>query len=309
VAVCGFARYGVGHQGVNEELTMQIPKLAYQIAEFIKAERLPEGTRLPGRKLAEQFRVSRSPIERALRLLEGHQVVSYSDKGYIVCSLPTAIVLEELGAKRQSTDELLYLRLADDHATGHLPEKISENELIRRYGASRATILGVLQRAAGEGWAERLPGRGWAFVPLLTPDLTYEQICRYRIVIEPAAIMEPTFVLNRPAVEACHAEQVALFAGQGLGHSPVEVFEIGSKFHRVVLNCSRNPFFISGLDRANRVRRLVEYKKTLSSPHWIERCREHARIAELLLVGDREAAARLMRNHLEEGMREKSLSL
>ncbi len=287
---------------------MQIPQLAYQIVEYIRAEQLPEGTRLPGRKLAEQFRVSRTPIERALRLLEGHRVVSSSDKGFVVQDPQVAILPEDLGAE-QSADEVLYLRLADDHTSGRMPEKASENELIRRYGASRATILRILQRAANEGWAERLPGRGWSFLPLLDQGLTYEQICRYRIVIEPAAILEPTFMLDRPAVEACREEQLALFDGGGRGLSPVEVFELGSKFHHVILNCSNNPFFISGLDRANRLRRLVEYKKTIKSQHWVERCKEHARIAELLLIGDREAAANLMRLHLEAGMREKTVAL
>jgi len=285
---------------------MQIPNLAYKIAEYIKAERLSPGTRLPGRKLAEQFRVSRSPIERALRLLESHEIVSSSGNGYIVHSPPDLIVLERLGAKHQSEDELLYLRLAEDHATGQLPEKMSENELMRRYEASRARILRILLRAAAERWAERLPGRGWAFIPLLTPNQTYEQLYRYRILIEPAAIMEPSFVLDQPTIEACRAEQVALFDGQGLGLSPVEVFEIGSKFHQTVLNCCRNPFFTREFDHANRMRRLTEYNRTLSSPHWLERCREHARIAELLLLGDREGASTLMRTHLEEGMREKS---
>jgi DNA-binding GntR family transcriptional regulator len=287
---------------------MQIQKLVYQIAEYIKTEKLPEGTRLPGRKLAEQFRVSRSPIQRALRLLEDHQVVASSGNGYVVHSSPASISLEGLGETRQTDDELLYLRLAEDHATGGLPEKMSENELMRRYATSRAKILRILLRAAGERWVERLPGRGWAFVPLLTQSLTYEQIYRYRIVVEPAAILEPTFVLDTLAIQACHAEQVALFDGKGLGLSPVDVFEMGSKFHQTVLNCSRNPFFISGIDHANRMRRLVEYKKTLSSPHWLERCREHARIAEFLLIGNREAASKLMRTHLEEGMRAKSTS-
>lgn len=287
---------------------MQISDLAFQIAEYIKAERLPEGTRLPGRKLAEQFRVSRTPIERALKVLEEHEVVSSTGRGYAVRAVPSPPSLEDLGATRHSADESLYLRLADDHAKGRLPAKTSENELIRRYGASRATVLRILQRAATEGWVDRLPGRGWSFVSMLTPDLTYEQICRFRIVIEPAAILEPTFVLDRPALEDCHAEQVALFDAADVALSPVDVFEIGSKFHRVVLACSHNPFFINGFDQANRVRRLVEYQKTLSSPHWKERCREHARIAELLLGGDRTAAARLLQQHLEDGMREKSTS-
>jgi DNA-binding GntR family transcriptional regulator len=290
--------------------SLHIPILAHRIVEHIRAERLPPGTRLPARKLAERFRVSRSPIERALQLLEQHRVVSSSDfGGYAVSSEISLVSPEALGAKPESEDERLYLRLADDHADGHLPGRASESELIRRYGASRAMVVRALQRAAGEGWTERLPGRGWAFIPLLTSELTYEQICRYRIVVEPAAMLEPTFILDRSAIEACYTEQIALFKTAGAGLSPVEVFESGSRFHQLVLDCSRNPFFINGLAQVNKVRRLVEYRKTLASRNWLERCREHARIAELLLSGNREEASALMRQHLEEGAREKGNSL
>ena len=295
--------------GQSMTASLNIPSLAHRIVEYIRTEQLSPGTRLPGRKLAEQFRVSRSPIDRALRLLEQHHVVSSSDSGgYAVSSDANALSSEALGAEPYSVDERLYLRLADDHTAGRLPARASENELIRRYAESRAMVVRVLQRAAGEGWAERLPGRGWAFIPLLTSELTYEQIGRYRIVVEPAAMLEPTFVLNRRAIESCYVEQVALFASADTIPSPVEVFESGSRFHQVVLDCSQNPFFINGLAQVNRVRRLVEYRKTLGSRNWLERCREHARIAELLLNGAREEAAALMRKHLEEGAREKRFS-
>lgn len=289
-------------------LTLQIPNLARDIAAYIVSEQLAPGTRLPGRKLAEVFRVSRTPVERALRLLEQHDVVAVSQSGgYEVCQAPVAVRPEALGAEPHSGDHRLYLQLAEDHTAGRLPDRASENELIRRYGSSRATIVRVLQRAAGEGWTERLPGRGWAFIPLLTSELTYEQICRYRIVVEPAAMLEPTFILDRQALGACRREQVALFDSGGQGLSPVDIFESGSRFHQVVLACSSNPFFINGLAQANRVRRLMEYHKTLDSPHWLQRCREHARIAELLLDGARVEASELMRRHLEDGAREKSL--
>jgi DNA-binding GntR family transcriptional regulator len=244
-----------------------------------------------------------------MRLLEQHQVVSVSDRpgGYAIGSAAAAS-LQALGTEPESEDERLYLRLADDHAAGRLPERASENELIRRYSVSRATIVRVLLRAAAEGWTERRPGRGWTFIPLLTSQLTYEQICRYRIVVEPAAMLEPTFVLNRSAIEACYAEQIALFESAGSKLSPIEVFESGSRFHQVVLDCSQNPFFVNGLAQVNKVRRLVEYRKTLASRNWLERCREHARIAELLLNGAREEASTLMRKHLEEGAREKNVA-
>src|ERR1700712_5353193 len=209
--------------------TLQIPNLAHSIAEYIRSEDSAPGTRLPGRKLAERFRVSRTPVERALRLLEQHQVISPSTSGgYEVRPGPVAISPEVLGAEPHSEDERLYLQLAEDHAEGRLPARASENELIRRYGTSRGMVLRVLQRAAGEGWTERLPGRGWAFIPLLTSEMTYEQICRFRILVEPAAMLEPTFILNRQALETCRREQEALFDSGGGGLSPVEIFESGS---------------------------------------------------------------------------------
>jgi DNA-binding GntR family transcriptional regulator len=287
-------------------VTLQIPNLARDIAAYIRSEQLAPGTRLPGRKLAEVFKVSRTPVERALRLLEQHDIIVASQAGgYEVRSGAVVVSPEDFGAETHSGDERLYLRLAEDHTAGLLPKRASENELIRRYGSTRATIVRVMQRAAAEGWTERLPGRGWAFIPLLTSDLTYEQICRYRIVIEPAAMLEPTFVLNKAALEACRQEQVTLFDSGGNGLSPVEIFESGSRFHQTVLDCSKNPFFINGLAQANRVRRLMEYHKTRDSAHWLQRCREHARIAELLLAGARVEASALMRQHLEEGAREK----
>ena len=287
--------------------SLSIPNLAHDIAEYIRTEHLSTGTRLPGRKLAEKFRVSRTPIERALRMLEQHDVVVPSLAGgfEVKCDSPT-VSATALGAEHNSEEDRLYLQLAGDHTAGRLPERASENELIRRYGSGRAIVVRVLRRAAGEGWTERRPGRGWAFIPLLTSELAYDQLYRYRIVVEPAAMLEPSFVLNRTAVEACRQEQIKLFDSGGGGLSPVEIFESGSRFHQTVLDCSCNPFFINGLSQANRVRRLMEYSKTLESPHWLRRCQEHARMAELLLQGRRERASQLMRRHLEEGASEKA---
>ena len=86
--------------------------------------------------------MSRTPVERALRLLEQHQVVSaLVSGGYEVRPGAAMIPPEVLGAEPHSEDERLYLQLAEDHAEGRLPARASENELIRRYGSSRGMIL------------------------------------------------------------------------------------------------------------------------------------------------------------------------
>jgi DNA-binding GntR family transcriptional regulator len=288
---------------------LQIPTLALQIAEFIRNENLPSGTRLPERMLAEHFRVSRTPVARALKLLAEHQIVQAADSGGYVIHLPESQVsADDLGVTPHSDDELLYLKMAEDHWDQRLPERASENELIRRYQVTRLLVTRVLRRAASEGWAERLPGRGWSFIPLLSSELAYEQICRYRIIVEPAAILEPSFRLDRPALEKTLKQQIMLFESGGEGISPVEVFEIGSQFHQVVLRCSNNPLLINGIGQVYRARRLAEYKKIFDTPRWLDRCREHALIAELLLADNRPAAAEVMRKHLEKSAREKNMA-
>ena len=289
---------------------LHIPQLARQISMHIRAQGLEPGTRLPERKLAEQFRVSRTPVSRALRLLADWEVVVVSETGgYVVgatVSEPPPEVVDNLDV---SGDESLYLKLADDHASNSLSGKLTENELMRRYAVGRGTLTRVLRRAATEGWAERLPGHGWTLIALLTSDLTYEHSSRYRIIIEPAAILEPTFELDHAAVSNSRLQQIAMFdKGDGI-LSPPEVFEIGSRFHEVVLRCSRNQFLINGLLQINKLRRLAEYRRTIASSNWRERCREHVEIADLLLKGDRSSAADLMRRHLIEGAREKCIDL
>ncbi|WP_277184171.1 GntR family transcriptional regulator [Caballeronia sp. BR00000012568055] len=286
---------------------LHIPQLAREISLHIRAAALAPGTRLPERKLAEQFRVSRTPVSRALKLLaDWNIVVPSATGGYVVGDEAATVPIQTTEKLEVSDEESLYLKLAQEHSSNALSGKQSENELMRRFDVGRGILTRVLRRAADEGWAQRLPGHGWSFIPLLTTDLTYEQSARYRIIIEPAAILEPTFKLDRPGIEACRAQQIAMFDKGASSLSPVEVFEIGSRFHEAVLRCSRNQFLINGLAHVNRLRRLAEYGRTLASANWRERCMEHVRIADMLLDGDQKGASELLKRHLTEGSRAKT---
>ncbi|WP_158906955.1 GntR family transcriptional regulator [Burkholderia sp. L27(2015)] len=286
------------------------PELARQISLYIRAHGLEPGTRLPERKLADQFRVSRTPVSRALRLLaDWNVVVALAAGGYAVSAAAVSIPPAAGADTPLSDEDTLYLKIANDHSSETLCGKLTENEVMRRYSAGRGIVTRVLRRAADEGWAERLPGHGWRLIPLLTSELTYEHSSRYRIIIEPAAILEPTFKLDRESLEACRAQQIAMFDNGALALSPPEVFEIGSRFHEAVLRCSRNQFLINGLAQVNRLRRLAEYRRTLASANWRERCREHIQIADLLLDSDLAGASSLLRQHLIDGARAKIIDL
>ena len=82
---------------------------------------------------------------------------------------------------------------------------------------------------AQEGWIERLPGHGWEFLPVLTSLESYRDSYRFRQLIEPAALLEPRFELNRPVLESRLAEQRWLVEG-GIWTVPgAKLFELNSR--------------------------------------------------------------------------------
>ncbi len=147
------------------------PQIAARIIDYARDQPLRANDHLPAQKLADLFRVSRSPVNDALKLLEARG--SYGARPTAASSWrrtrrrwpPTA----PADASPEAGEEA-YFQLADDRLSGRLPDRVSENEIMRRYGLSRSEAIRILTRMAREGWVERLPGKGWGFLPVLTSD-------------------------------------------------------------------------------------------------------------------------------------------
>lgn len=283
------------------ELTTQ---LAAQIADHIRAGNAPEGTRLVERTLAETLRVSRSPIRGALRLLAEEGVVGATDRGGFVVAQGGGAVPAR--SQPPTGDEEAYLAIAGDRLRDALPEKVTENALARRYNLTKRQLARVLRRGASEGWIERLPGHGWAFLPILTSMQAYEDSYRFRLVIEPAAILEPGFALNRPALEECRAQQQRLVDGEIWTVSNATLFEVNSRLHQAIIACSGNSFFVESLKRIDTLRRLMEYRQSLDRKHAVVRCKEHVQLVDMLLAGERQEASEFLRRHLSSVSQEKT---
>ena len=280
-------------------------QLAASIEAWLIDEQIVEGTPLPERGLAERFRVSRSPVREALQLLAQRRVIEpRPEGGYAVCARlkagpsPLALAVDE--------DEPTYLRIAEDRLEGLLSERTTESELMRRYDVTRVRLAAVLRRIAQEGWIERLPGNGWRFLPVLTSGAAYDQGYRMRILLEPAALLEPTWVLDETALRKCQTEQQALVDGAAEWASPVQLFDANARLHETIAGFSGNVFMADALRRVNRLRRLMEYRKAVDRNATARRCREHLVLIDLLLGGQREAAADFMRLHLRDAAREKA---
>lgn len=271
--------------------------LAHEIARLIRQGGLAEDEVLSERALAARFHVSRSPVRVALNELRAAGVLAKGARGSLrVADTAAAEVLAE--APATDGDEETYLAIARDRLAGGIPDRISENELIRRYGSTRPRMQALLRRMAEEGWAERLPGNGWRFLPVLTSMQTYRQSYTFRQAIEPAALRDPGFRADVPELERQLEMQRRLVAGEVLTISAVQLFQINSALHEAIIDCSGNAFFIDALRRVNRLRRLIEYRQTVDREQARARCAEHVRMLDLILDGRREQAAELMHRHL-----------
>ena len=290
------------------QTTPLITSLADQIVAHIRTDKLTEGDRLIERKLAEQFRVSRSPVRNAMKLLHDIGVLKQSDGGgYMIADVQAAERLSlEPGAAEE--DEQIYLTIADDRLHGRLPERITESEFLRRYELTKARLSKILLRMANEGWIERLPGNGWAFLPVLTSLQAYEDSYRFRLLIEPAALLEPTFKLNRAALLRCREEQEWLVNGGIRTVSDAKLFELNSGMHEAIIECCQNSFFIDSLKRLDRLRRLIDYRQMLDRESARERSREHLHLLDLILAGKNREASRFMASHLEDLSRLKTVA-
>lgn len=260
------------------------------------------------RVLGKRFMVSRSPVREALRLLaERGTVGTKPEGGYVVLKRPHVSPFA-IAFESEPLEERIYLQMGEDRLSGALPERVSESDLMRRYGMTKAQLGAILRRIANEDWIERLPGHGWQFLPILTSGETYDQAYRFRILIESGALHEPGFRVDEAALRKCLAEQQALIDGAVEWASPAQLFDANTRLHETIASFSGNVFILESLKRINRLRRLMEYRKAVNREAAARRCREHKTLIELLLSGQREAAADFIRLHLRDAAREKAMS-
>ncbi|GHH09815.1 GntR family transcriptional regulator [Streptomyces lanatus] len=281
-------------------------RTAAHIVQHIAEGGLPVGTRLVERALANQLKVSRSPVRQALRLLAEDGVVAPAERGGYTVAL-TGQDLAQAAPAPATEDgiEDAYLHIAADRLAGELPDRVTEKTLARRYDLMPGQLTHILRRIAVEGWIERLPGYGWEFQPMLTSMDAYADSYRFRLTIEPAALLEPGFVLDRDALETVRAQQQRLVDGEIRDIGNARLYDLNSRFHEVVMACSHNSFFIDALRRVDRLRRLIEYRRSLQRDRALVRCAEHVRLADLLLAGKRTEAADFLRDHLSAVSEEK----
>ncbi len=277
-----------------------------QIVELVKNHDWGVGSHLPAQMLADRLRVSRQPVNEALALLhEKGFLTRERNRGYFVSELfsqPLSDIVNNLGLPENDVVTSVYFQIAEDLLKHALPQEFSEQLIKNRYGLTAAQLNAVLGRIAQEGWAERRPGYGWTFSSMLSTPDSLLQSYRLRLALEPAALLEPGYRLERNVLAQCRATELHLLNGHIMTASADELHNRGVRFHESLVEASGNNFFIDTIRRVNRVRRLLSYRSMQQRERYPEHCRQHLHILELLEQDKNQEASVLMREHLNHTM-------
>jgi DNA-binding GntR family transcriptional regulator len=274
--------------------------LAEQILADLRSGHHTVGDHLSAQVLADRYGVSRSPVTAALRDLAASGLLRHQPgQGYFVL----APAPEHSKVPVVDPVRLAYRALAEDRLAARVPDIISINALRERYGLSRGQVQALVTRVAKEGWLERRAGYGLAFTPMLGSADALFRTYRFRMAIEPAALLEPGYELDRRAALECWDIEQRMLAG-GIETMDAEaLYERGVRFHEVIVAGSRNAFFLDALRRINSFRRLLAYRASATRARYYEQAKDHLEILDLLEAGRNAAASERLRDHLERVIR------
>ena len=280
-------------------------KLAQRILQYIDDQELLPGEHLGEASLAVHLQVSRTPVRTALKVLADMGVVeNHPNRGYFL--RPDAPIREL--ATIADEGDATYFQIGEDRLSGLLPDRVTESELLRRYALTRTQLSRLLRRMTQEGWVERLPGKGWGFLPVLNTEDGYVQMYQFRAVVEPAALLLPGYSLGAELSAKLRRQQGALLGSKAGRFSRAELFQIGAFFHEAIVSGARNDLMTEAVRRANQLRRLMEYRyrAKVSPARIIDECGEHLHLLGMIDRGELRQASEFLREHLESALRRKS---
>lgn len=282
-------------------------RISQKIMGLIDTGDIALGSHLSVPKLAETFDVSRSPVREALVYLEQKGVLQQKqNRGFFVKDdyTPQADTKQELS---EELDLPEYYQLAEDWLRDEIESEVTELFLMKRYNLTKSQLSTVLARGISEGWVERKQGYGWRFLPVAKTKTALEQIFSFRMVIEPMAILEPTFNAPQEKINEIRRELEMLLESGIERLSPTQLQLAGYRFHETIIAFSNNPFFEISLRNVNRMRRLMDYRIMDDRNRYYAEVKDHMRILALIESGQRIEASYTMKQHLSVALDNKKM--
>ncbi|MEM6159576.1 GntR family transcriptional regulator [Erwinia sp. P6884] len=282
-------------------------RLSLKIVSLINTGDIAPGAHLSVPKLAETFDVSRSPVREALVYLEQKGILQQRlNRGFFV---KEDYAPQQTGepAEIENNDLPEYYQLAEDWLQDNIESEVTELFLMKRYDMTKSQLSTVLARGISEGWVERKQGYGWRFLPVAKTKAALEHIFSFRMVIEPMAILEPTFNAPQDKIDEIRRELEMLLESGIERLSPKQLQLAGYRFHETVIGFSNNPFFEISLRNVNRMRKLMDYRIMDDRSRYYSEVKDHMRILAMIEAGQRIEASYSMKQHLSVALENKKM--
>jgi len=284
----------------SEKRMIRRIELAREIMRLSLQSGWAPGYHLKEEALCTTLGVSRSPVRAALEVLEEWGFVErQANRGYFLHQQAENPLFVGRDVPTSPEDDLM-VRIVDARIGRELGEVVTQVEVMKLFGASRNTVDAALGRLASEGIMERRKGRGWQFLPTFESLASHADGTEYRWMIEPAAILMPSFQIDHGALSKCRIAHSDLLKNANSDKiAPGWIFRIDAEFHELIAAFSGNAFVLQAIQNQNRMRRIFEYNGYANRRRISDWCREHLAIIDALERGNLKAASALMQKHLE----------
>lgn len=284
--------------------------LATRLLDLFRGGGLKEGAHITEQWAADTLEVSRTPVRKAMLFLTELGILErVPHRGFFLTRDANALARSDLGEGKGDTDGdgdgdtegTAYFEIADDHVGGRFTGSFTSADIGRRYGLTPRQADRVLARMESEDLVRRRTGgRGWEFRHVMATVEAHAQSYRFRMIVEPAALLEPGFTVDAAAFAHHRRQQEALLHGDILLLPRAELFQVNASFHEMLIGCSGNPFLLDAVRRQNRLRRLIEYRHQVDRSRLAQQAREHLRLLDLAERGDLAEASAFLREHLDK---------
>jgi DNA-binding GntR family transcriptional regulator len=274
-------------------------ELAGRILKALNEQGAGTGHHLVEQDLCRQFGVSRTPIRGALKLLADQGCVeARANRGFVLLKPVTNVPDIDPVDPQDEEDKQLFVAIARGRNSGKLPVEVAQQELVRLFNAKLPTVLRVLRQMADLGLVERKPGNGWSFMASIDSSRTRSESYDFRRAIEPAALLQPTFQLDREWARRTRELQLAFRRKPWRDVLAVKFYEVNSDFHEQLARCSGNRYILSAVQRQNQLRSFMNYQWVYGVARVHASVDEHLAILSALEAGRNHDASVLMESHL-----------
>lgn len=270
--------------------------LARAVLDLLVQDGAAPGTPLRQDALAERLGVSRTPIRGALAVLAAAGTVEARGRALVLRDLQVPIP----EAPGEDPVAALMVRIARDRVAGRITESVSEADLQRHTDAARGDLSRALRRLEELGIITRNRGHGWRFTPGLATPEERASAYRFRIVVEPAALLEPGYALPEGFAAEMRAGHRVFLEEPWHTARAIEFFELNAAFHHGIVAASGNRFFLQATEQHNRLRRLMNYDWHLGEARVHQNAREHLAILDALEAGEMRTASDALAQHLRD---------